>query len=91
MQHMVFVDGLAVAQYLRDARIAANITQDELAVQLGVSQSLVSKIENNQHRVSISEFIRFARALGLNPSAAIDELEHRMPHSEHHHKTDAKG
>jgi transcriptional regulator with XRE-family HTH domain len=42
-------------QQLRNARVAAGITQQQLAKRLGIPQSLVSKMETGERRVDAVE------------------------------------
>jgi transcriptional regulator with XRE-family HTH domain len=49
---------------LRAARLAAGLTQAEVARRLGKHQSLVSKSESGERRVDAVEFADFARIYG---------------------------
>lgn len=51
---------------LRLARIAAGLTQQELALQSGVSRNTVVRIENGSMDPQLSTFTVLARALGLD-------------------------
>ena len=53
--------------YLVDARIAAGMTQEELAKRLGVSQPMIYKYEMNQYQgYSLQIIEKAAKALGVN-------------------------
>ena len=52
--------GYLVSQ-LRKAREQKGLTQKDVAVQLGVSQSLLSKIERGQYRVDLIQLQKFAK------------------------------
>ncbi|MDO8900749.1 MAG: helix-turn-helix transcriptional regulator [Phenylobacterium sp.] len=60
---------------LRDARVAAGLTQEELANRLGRPQSFVSKSERRERRIDVVEFIEIARALGLDPARLLADVE----------------
>jgi len=45
---------------LRQARMDAGLTQEEVARRLGKPQSFVSKCESGERRVDVIELIRFA-------------------------------
>jgi transcriptional regulator with XRE-family HTH domain len=60
---------------LRAARKQAGITQFELAVRIGESQSFVSKCERGERRLDIIEVRAFCAAFGLPFPTFIDTLE----------------
>ena len=51
---------------LRQAREAAGLTQEEIALRLGTKKSTVSKIENHAEDVRLVLLRRYAEALGKN-------------------------
>jgi transcriptional regulator with XRE-family HTH domain len=61
-------------QRLIEAREAADLTQTQLAKQLGRTQSFVSNYERGQRRLDVPEFIEIAQGLGLDPTALVAEL-----------------
>ena len=66
---------------LRDLRVAAGLTQQELAQRLKVRQWLVSMWERSKTRPTWDEITRYATALDVEPtaiSAAIDLTESRL-------------
>lgn len=50
---------------LRRVRRETSLTQDELARQLGQTQSFVSKCERGERRIDIVELRAFCRVLGM--------------------------
>lgn len=60
---------------LVNARTTARVTQKELAKKLGRPQSYVSKYERGERRLDVVELLDIARALGINPSKFIQQLE----------------
>lgn len=56
---------LALGVTLRDTRIAAGLTQDQLSLVSGVSRDTVMALENGRGGVSIANALRVFRALGL--------------------------
>jgi len=70
-------------QVLRDAlmaaRITAGLTQVQMAEQLGVGQSYVSKIERGESYVDIMTFVDWCAACGLTPGLALDQLLQATP------------
>lgn len=59
---------------LRDARIAAGLTQTDVAKRLGKPQSYVSKIETGERQIDVIEFVELALASGSHPSAILSDL-----------------
>jgi HTH-type transcriptional regulator/antitoxin HipB len=59
---------------IRERRQKAEMSQVELAQQIGRGQTFVSAVERGQHRVSVLEFLELAEAIGFDPSAAIRRL-----------------
>jgi len=60
---------------LRDARIAAGLTQAELAQDLGAGQSFVSKYESGERRLDLAEVRRIAIALNSSLPEVVSKLE----------------
>lgn len=62
---MAFIDlRIAIERALRERRIAAGITQQELADRIGSSQSRVAKMESGYSRASLDLLIRALLATG---------------------------
>jgi transcriptional regulator with XRE-family HTH domain len=58
-------------QMLRERRIRAGLTQDQLAEKLGVSQATVSAIERGDQRVSVVQYLDFADVLGFDARSGL--------------------
>lgn len=69
----------AAIQTLVELRTARQISQRALAATLGKPRSFVSKYENRERRLDLVEFIVVARALGLEPGAAIERIAQALP------------
>lgn len=50
------------------------MSQAALAAELGVHQSYVAKVEVLERRLDVLEYVLWTRALGLDPSTAIEHL-----------------
>lgn len=48
----------AIGEILRDARIEANMTQEELALKTGTRKSFISRIENGHSDIQLSTLYR---------------------------------
>ncbi|MEG3147692.1 helix-turn-helix transcriptional regulator [Sphingomonas sp. RT2P30] len=67
-RYQALIDGL------RRARIAANISQTDLAARLGRRQQFISKFESGERRLDAIEFYDIAKQLGV----AWDDLIRRV-------------
>jgi predicted transcriptional regulator len=56
---------------LASARVDAGLTQQGVAARLGLPQSYVAKIEGGERRIDVIEFLRLAKALGVDPMPMI--------------------
>ena len=59
------VDDKAIGQRLREIRQGRNMTQTELAEELGINQSLISEYEQGSVRLHAPLVAGFAKALGV--------------------------
>jgi transcriptional regulator with XRE-family HTH domain len=68
---------LAVANTLRSAREAAELSKNALAQKAGVSVQTVSFVEGGVNSPSISTFLRFSSALEIDPEVMLGEARAR--------------
>lgn len=71
----------AVLRQLRELRKAAGVTQVELADRLGMTQSLVSKIERGDRRLDIIELRTICSAIGVSLVEFVTKLETKLTRS----------
>ena len=64
----------SIISRLADARLAAGITQAELAARIGKPQSFISKIERCERRLDIWEFCRIAVSLDREPADLLRQI-----------------
>lgn len=64
----------AVIVSLVEARVAAGMTQRDLAVALGKPPSFVGKIESIERNLSVLEFLAWCRVLGVSPGEVLVRL-----------------
>lgn len=73
----------AFVSHLVARRLAAGVTQVELAARLGKPQSYVSKVERYERRIDVAEFWLLASALGLDAgevfAAVVDQVRELEP------------
>ncbi|MEU2233180.1 helix-turn-helix domain-containing protein [Streptomyces vietnamensis] len=55
----------ALGLRVRDARLYADLTQEQLAERAGIDRSTLQRIERGQNDVKFSHLLRVARALNL--------------------------
>ena len=56
---------------LKQARLDAGLTQEEVSKQLNKPQSYVSKVENSQRRVDVSELKELAKLYKIDPAKLL--------------------
>jgi transcriptional regulator with XRE-family HTH domain len=60
---------------LRIARVAAGLTQEELAFKAKISRNYVSLLELGEKSPTVSVLLRVCKALGVKASAIIARVE----------------
>lgn len=60
---------------LRQLRQEAGLTQVQVAAELGVPQSFISKYESGERRLDVIELGHVAQALGVTVRAVLERLE----------------
>jgi len=63
---------------LRETRIAAGLTQRQVAERLGRPQSFVSKVESGERRCDVVELWDMCSAVGVDPLEFAREFEHAL-------------
>jgi transcriptional regulator with XRE-family HTH domain len=64
----------ALRALLRDSRVKAGLTQIQMAEQLKIGQSYVSKLERGENFVDVLLYARWCEACKIKPGKALDEL-----------------
>lgn len=60
---------------LRQAREEAGLTQEELALRLGESQSFISKCERGERRMDLVELRAICKAMGISLEKFVKNFE----------------
>jgi transcriptional regulator with XRE-family HTH domain len=68
----------ALLTLLRETRLAAGLTQVQLAERLARSQSFVSKVEVGETRLDVIQLRTICQALGTTLPAFAEKLEGRL-------------
>ena len=66
---------LPFGEALRRVRLAAGMTQEQLALEAGGQRNFISLIETGQNQPTINTIAKLARALGMKASALVAESE----------------
>ncbi|RUO25162.1 helix-turn-helix domain-containing protein [Aliidiomarina sanyensis] len=64
----------ALVQELANERIRLNISQGELATQVGLNQSDISKIEKFERRLDVLEFALLLKALRITENSRLQAI-----------------
>jgi len=63
---------------IRDERVARELTQIEMATELGISQSALSKIENLAMMPTLIPWLKFCSAFRLPADLPLDEKQYKI-------------
>jgi transcriptional regulator with XRE-family HTH domain len=66
---------MRVGDYLREARQAAGLTQEELAFKAQIHRTYVSLLERNKKSPTLDTFLRLTAALGVSAADIVRRLE----------------
>ena len=69
----------AFGEVLRKHRKEAGMTQEQLGFEAGVERNYVSLLELGQRQPTIGTLFGLARALKVQPSVLVKELEEMVP------------
>lgn len=63
---------------VRELRIEAGLTQEQLGFEAGIRRTFVSLLELGQQQPTLTTIFKIAPALGLTPAALIELVENRV-------------
>ena len=66
-----------VGEELRDARVAAGLTQEEVAARAGVDRSYLSRLEHGHQSPTVDMLLRLCDAIGCRASELLARVERR--------------
>lgn len=67
-------DYQVLLEVLRRRREESGLTQGEVALALGNTQTFVSKVERGERRIDVIELVEWCEALGFSPGDTFGEL-----------------
>ena len=76
---VVSPDYRSAIEAVKAARIAAGITQRELARRLGKPPSFINKIEILERRLDLLEFVAIAQAIGIEAPILMAQVLRALP------------
>lgn len=65
----------AFGKVLREARLKAGLTQEQLGFEAGVRRTFVSILELGEQQPTLTTIIKLADALGVKPSTLVAKVE----------------
>lgn len=68
-----------IADTIRKLRLERNLTQEYVALELGISQNAYCKIENGQVQLTIARLQKIAAILDTPPAALLNEAAAQSP------------
>ena len=69
---------IEIGKRVRQARVAAGLSQTQLGVQLGVSFQQVQKYEKGLNRIGGGRLYKIARVLGVKVTYFFDDVDHLL-------------
>jgi transcriptional regulator with XRE-family HTH domain len=66
---------MQLGKELRKARLAAGLTQEELAFKADISRNYVSLLELDEKSPTVQVLLRICKALGVKASAVLARIE----------------
>lgn len=67
-----------LSELLRQTRLKAGMTQEELAARVHLTREYISLLERGKRTPTVPVFIRVSRALGIPPARLIELVEKSM-------------
>ena len=67
------VDGVRLGARIRELRLAANLTQAELAKRTGIHRPNIARVEAGRHTPSLETLARLASAIGVPTTRVLDD------------------
>jgi len=61
--------------HIKPLRIEAGLTQEDLAEQIGCTQSEISRIEKGERAIKVDRLLKLAAALGVEPAALLTDKQ----------------
>ncbi len=66
--------GRMLRTWLKQGRLAADLTMRGMATKLDVPFQTISKVENGERRLDVVEYVTYCQALGADPHEGIRRI-----------------
>lgn len=66
---------LAVGRAIRNQRVAAEISQEELAHRAGLHRTYIGAVERGERNITVRNLVRIASSLSVKASGLLEEAE----------------
>lgn len=70
---MFILAGMRIGRSVKQQRVRAFMTQEQLAKAAGISPRQLVRIERNEVEPRFSTILKLGKALGVDPSELVDE------------------
>lgn len=70
--------GAAFGEALRQVRDSRDISQETLALEIGLDRTYVSMLERGKHQPTLAAVILLANALGTDPALLVKKTKARL-------------
>ena len=64
-------DAFIIGEQLKDERLRAGLTQEELATRIGTKKSFISRVENGHADIQLSTLVKLFQGLGRQVSVRV--------------------
>ena len=64
-------DAFIIGEQLKDERLKAGLTQEQLADKIGTKKSFISRVENGRADIQLSTLVKLFRGLGRRVSVRV--------------------
>lgn len=64
-------DAFIIGEQLKDERLKAGLTQEELAEKIGTKKSFISRVENGKADIQLSTLVKVFRGVGREISVRV--------------------
>lgn len=68
----------AFGDRVREARHGRTISQEELALRVGLDRSYIGQVERGERNISLENIYKIAEGLGVPPGSLISELNQSL-------------
>ena len=64
-----------LGEYLREARLSANLSQEKLSFEASVDRTYISELENDHKSPTVDVLLRLCKAMNVRASSIIARVE----------------